>query len=35
MKFKLNINQWQNLTEIQMSQYFSVEMNKLEQMWVN
>lgn len=35
MKFKLDINQWQNLTEIQMSQYFSVEMNKLEQMWVN
>lgn len=29
MKFKLHINQCQNLTEIQMSQYLSVEMNKI------
>lgn len=29
MKFEVHINQCQNLAEIQMSQYFSVEMNKM------
>lgn len=29
MKVKLHINQCQNITEIQISQYFAIEMNKI------